>query len=102
MMSGGTLKEKETHKEFAIFVISVTIVISNLLVGLTVSDVAQLLEQAKMDGMEFKLEQIVNMDNSWVMKGIELVLCCTNYSHMISKQDQHDQEVIWKCSFANK
>ena len=101
---GDTFGDKDKYRQLllAIFVISVTIVISNLLVGLTVSDVAQLLEQAKMDGMEFKLEQIVNMDNSWVMKGIELVLSCTNYSHMISKQDQHDQEVIWKCSFANK
>ena len=101
---GDTFGDKDKYRQLllAIFVISVTIVISNLLVGLTVSDVAQLLEQAKMDGMEFKLEQIVNMDNSWVMKGIELVLSCTNYSHMISKQDQHDQEVIWKYSFANK
>ena len=101
---GDTFGDKDKYRQLllAIFVISVTIVISNLLVGLTVSDVAQLLEQAKMDGMEFKLEQIVNMDNSWVMKGIELVLSCTNYSHMISKQDQRDQEVIWKYSFANK
>ena len=101
-MSRGTLKDKETHKQFAIFVISVTVVISNLHLGLTVSVVAQPMEDAKIDGMEFKLEQIVNMDNSWVMKGIELVLSCTNYSHMISKQDQHDQEVIWQYSFANK
>ena len=101
---GDTFGDKDKYRQLllAVFVISVTIVISNLLVGLTVSDVAQLLEQAKMDGMEFKLEQIVNMDNSWVMKGIELVLSCTNYSHMISKQDQRDQEVIWKYSFANK
>ena len=61
MMSRGTLKDKETHKQFAIFVISVTVVISNLLVGLTVSVVAQLLEHAKMDGMEFKLEQIISI-----------------------------------------
>merc|ERR1719228_1750233 len=90
---GDTFGDKDKYRQLllAIFVISVTIVISNLLVGLTVSDVAQLLEQAKMDGMEFKLEQISNMDNSWVMKGIELVLSCTNYSHMISK---HDQEVV--------
>ena len=68
MMSGGTLKDKETHKQFAIFVISVTVVISNLLVGLTVSVVAQLLEYANMAGMEFKLEQIISMGNSLLMK----------------------------------
>ena len=45
-----------------------TVVISNLLVGLTVSVVAQLLEHAKMDGMEFKLEQIIGMDSSLLMK----------------------------------
>ena len=68
MMTGGTHKDKETYKQFAIFVILVTIVISNLLVGLTVSVVAQLQEHAKMEGMEFKLEQIISMDNSLLMK----------------------------------
>ena len=68
MMSGGTLKDKETHKQFAIFVISVTIVISNLLVGLTVSVVAQLLEHDKMDGMEVKLEQMISTDDILLMK----------------------------------
>ena len=68
MMSGGTLKDKETHKQFAIFVISVPIVISNLLVGLAVSVVAQPMEDAKIDGMELKLEQIISMDNSLLMK----------------------------------
>ena len=65
MMSGGTLKDKETHKQFAIFVTSVTVVISNLHLGLTVSVVAQPMEDAKIDGMEFKLEQIISMGNSW-------------------------------------
>ena len=68
MMSGGTLKDKETHKQFAIFVISVTVMINNLHLGLTVSVVAQPMEHAKMDGMEFKLEQIISMDNSLLMK----------------------------------
>ena len=42
--------------------------ISNLLVGLTVSVVAQLLEHDKMDGMEVKLEQMISTDDILLMK----------------------------------
>ena len=79
---------------FFVFALAVTIVISNLLIGLTVSDVAELLEKAKMDGMEFKLAVINQVDNSWIMMKLSCVLaCCTNWSHLISGQDQLDMEV---------
>merc|ERR1719266_1428318 len=79
---------------FFVFAVAVTIVISNLLIGLTVSDVADLLEKAKMDGMEFKLAEITKMDDSiLMMKLSDTLACCTNWSHMISGQDQPDQEV---------
>ena len=82
---------------FFVFAVAVTIVISNLLIGLTVSDVADLLEKAKMDGMEFKLAEITKMDDSiLMMKLSDTLACCTNWSHMISGQDQPDQEVISK------
>ena len=94
---GDTFGDKDFFRNilFFVFTLAVTVVISNLLVGLTVSDVVELLENAKMDGMEFKLGEITQMDNSWIMTGLSLMLdCCTNWSHLISEQDQDDFEVI--------
>ena len=92
---GDTFGDKDFFRNilFFVFTLAVTVVISNLLVGLTVSDVAELLENAKMDGMEFKLEEITQMDNSWIMKWLSRMLP-RNMSHMISGQDQFDFEVI--------
>ena len=94
---GDTFGDKDFFRNilFFVFALAVTVVISNLLVGLTVSDVAELLENAKMDGMEFKLEQITQMDNSWIMTWLSWMLAgCTNWSHLISEQDQDDFEVM--------
>merc|ERR1719430_1106570 len=66
---GDTFGDKDFFRNmlFFAFALVVTVVISNLLIGLTVSDVAELLEKAKMEGMEFKLKQITQMDASWTM-----------------------------------
>ena len=93
---GDTFGDKDFFRNmlFFVFALAVTVVISNLLIGLTVSDVAELLEKAKMDGMEFKLEEITQMDNSCIMMNLSCMLaCCTNMSHLISDQDQCDMEV---------
>jgi len=94
---GDTFGDKDFFRNmlFFAFALAVTVVISNLLIGLTVSDVAELLEKAKMEGMEFKLKQITQMDTSWTMTILSCMLgCCTNSSHMISGQDQLDMEVV--------
>ena len=91
---GDTFGDKDFFRNmlFFVFALAVTVVISNLLIGLTVSDVAELLEKAKMDGMEFKLEEITQMDNSCIMMNLSCLLArCTNMSHLISGQDQKDK-----------
>ena len=96
---GDTFGDKDFFRNmlFFAFALAVTVVISNLLIGLTVSDVAELLEKAKMEGMEFKLKQITQMDSSRTMTILSCMLgCCTNSSHMISGQDQLDMEVSKK------
>ena len=90
-------KDRSIIALFFLFVVVVPIIINNLLIGLTVSDVAELISGANMDGLVFKLKRIATFDDNGVMNALDFVvqeICCLkNQSHLISEQDQPDFEV---------
>ena len=90
-------KDRSIIALFFLFVVVVPIIINNLLIGLTVSDVAELISSANMDGLVFKLKRIATFDDNGVMNALDFVvqeICCLkNQNHLISEQDQPDFEV---------
>ena len=53
---------------FLLFVFIINIMITNLLIGLTVSNVTNLIANAQVTSLEFKVRTITQMENTFVMK----------------------------------
>jgi transient receptor potential cation channel subfamily A protein 1 len=80
---------------FFIFVIIVPVIINNLLIGLTVSDVSALLEDANKAALVFKLETIASLDDDQSMQLMSKILgYCFQESHLISAK-VNSLEVSW-------
>ena len=73
---------------FIIFAILCPVIISNLLIGLTVSDVEDLIKCAHISGLGFKVRIIDLLDDSWTMKFFSyFAKKCFRQSHLISYHD---------------
>ena len=73
---------------FVLFAILCPIILSNLLIGLTVSDVEDLIKNAHISGLGFKVRIIDLLDDSWTMKLLSyFARKCTRQSHLISYHD---------------
>ena len=67
------------------FAILCPIIINNLLIGLTVSDVEDLIKNANMSSLQFKIRFVDLLDESWVMKTLSYIADRTfKQSHLIS------------------
>ena len=83
---------------FFFFVIIGPIIINNLLIGLTVSDVNDLIESSNMDGLSFKLKEIAIMDNSVLVKIIEWVAKNLGWLAWKVRSCVGQTEKVWKQS----
>ena len=73
---------------FVLFAILCPVILSNLLIGLTVSDVEDLIKNAHISGLGFKVRIIDLLDNSWTMKLLSnFAKKFTRQSHLISYSD---------------
>ena len=67
------------------FAILCPIIINNLLIGLTVSDVEDLIKNANMSSLQFKIRFVDLLDESWLMKSLSYIADRTfKQSHLIS------------------
>ena len=73
---------------FILFAVLCPIILSNLLIGLTVSDVEDLIKNAHISGLGFKVRIIDLLDDSWTMKFLSyFAKKFTRQSHLISYRD---------------
>jgi transient receptor potential cation channel subfamily A protein 1 len=84
---GDSLESKSATNKlvFLFFVILVPIIINNLLIGLTINDVDDMIKNANMSGLKFKLRQIDMLDRSHMMRLLSrLAKYSSAQSHLLS------------------
>ena len=87
---------------FVFFAILCPIILSNLLIGLTVSDVEDLIKNAHISGLGFKVRIIDLLDDSRTMKLLSFfAMKFGRQSHLISYQDNSTEVKKAKAMFGN-